>query len=66
MRNTYRILVGKPEEERLLDISMLRWEDVIQMDLTEIYWVDVERIGLAEHRDCCRAVVFRVMNLRFP
>jgi hypothetical protein len=28
MRNTYKILAGKPERKRLLRISMRRWENV--------------------------------------
>jgi hypothetical protein len=43
-----------------------RWEDGIKMDLTEIGWGGggVEWIHLAQDRDCWRAVVNAVMNLR--
>jgi hypothetical protein len=35
-RNTYRILVGKPEGKRLLGRSRRRWVDNIKMYLREI------------------------------
>jgi hypothetical protein len=35
-RNTYRILVGKPEGIRPLERPRRRWEDGIKMDLREI------------------------------
>jgi hypothetical protein len=34
-RNTYRILVGKPEENRSLGRPRRRWVDNIKMDLRE-------------------------------
>jgi hypothetical protein len=36
MRNSYRILVGKPEGKRPLGTSIRRWVDNIKMDLREI------------------------------
>jgi hypothetical protein len=35
-RNTYRVLVGKPEGKRPLGRPRLRWEDNIKMDIREI------------------------------
>jgi hypothetical protein len=35
-RNEYRILVGKPEGKRPLEILRRRWEHNIRMDLREI------------------------------
>jgi hypothetical protein len=35
MRNTYNILVGKPEGKRPLGRPRSRWEDNIRMDSTE-------------------------------
>jgi hypothetical protein len=32
-RGVYRVLVGKPEEKRLLGRRRLKWEDNIKMDL---------------------------------
>jgi hypothetical protein len=40
MRNTYRFLAGKPEEERPLGKSRRRREDNIRMDLGENLGVD--------------------------
>jgi hypothetical protein len=35
-RNSYRILVGKPEGKRPLGRPRCRWEDNIKMDLRKI------------------------------
>ena len=35
-RNTYRVLVGKPEGKRPLWRPRRRWEDNIKMDLREV------------------------------
>jgi hypothetical protein len=37
-RNTYRILMGKPEGKRSLGRSRRRWVDNIKMDLRDIGW----------------------------
>jgi hypothetical protein len=34
-RNAYRILVGKPEEKKLLGRPKRRWVDNVKMDLRE-------------------------------
>jgi hypothetical protein len=47
VRNTYSILVGKPEGRRPLGRSRHRWEDNIKMDLREIGFGDVDWIHLA-------------------
>jgi hypothetical protein len=36
------------------------------MDLAEIGWDGVDWIGLAEDRECSKALVYNVMNLRVP
>jgi hypothetical protein len=36
IRNTHKILVGKPERKKLLGRTRRRWEDNIRMDLEEI------------------------------
>jgi hypothetical protein len=41
-RNTYRLLVGKPEGKRPLGRPRPRWEDIIKMDLGEVGWRDVD------------------------
>jgi hypothetical protein len=39
MRNSYKILVGKPEGKRSLEGHRCRWEDTnIRMDLREVGW----------------------------
>jgi hypothetical protein len=47
-RNTYRLLVGKPEGKRRLGRPIRRWVDNIMMDLGEVGCGDVDWIGLAQ------------------
>jgi hypothetical protein len=63
-RNVCKVLVVKPEGERLLGRQRRRWEDGIRMDLREIFWWCVEWIQLGEDREWWRAVVSAAMNLR--
>jgi hypothetical protein len=49
-RNTYRLLVGKPEGKRPLRWPRHRWVNNIRMDLGEVGWGDVDWIGLAQDR----------------
>jgi hypothetical protein len=63
-RNVYRVLVVKPEGKRPLGRPRRRSQDGIKIDLREIGWRGVEWIHLAQDRDCWRAVVNAVMNLR--
>jgi hypothetical protein len=44
-RNVYMLLVGKPEGKRPLGRSRRRWLDNIRMDLGEIGWGGLDRIG---------------------
>jgi hypothetical protein len=41
IRNSYRLLVGKPEGKRPLGRPRRRWVDNIRMDLGEVGWGDV-------------------------
>jgi hypothetical protein len=50
-RNAYRILVGKPEGKRSLEIPRHSWDDNIKMDLREIGWDDMDRIDMTQDRD---------------
>jgi hypothetical protein len=45
-RNVYRLLVGKLDGKRPLGRPRRRWVDN-RMDLVEVGWGDVDRIGLA-------------------
>jgi hypothetical protein len=47
MGGLYRILVGKPEEKRVLGRPRHRWEDNIRMELQEVGWEDMDWIGVA-------------------
>jgi hypothetical protein len=61
-----RLLVGKPEGRRPLGRPRRKWVDDISMDLVEVGWGDVDRIGLSQNRDRWRALVNSVLNLRVP
>jgi hypothetical protein len=63
-RNTYRLLVGKPEGRRPVGRPRCRWLDNIGMDLVDVGWGDVDWIGLAQDRDKWRALMNAVINLR--
>jgi hypothetical protein len=66
MRNTYKIVFGKPEGMRPLGRSKRRWEDNIKMNLKEIGWENVDWAHLGQDRVQRRVVVNKVTNLRFP
>jgi hypothetical protein len=65
-RNSYRLLVEKPEGNKSLGRPRRRWLDNIRMDIVEVEWGDVDWIGLAQDRDRWRALVNSVLNLRVP
>jgi hypothetical protein len=65
-RNTYWLLVGKPEGRRPPGRPRCRWLDNIRMDLVEVRWGDVDWIGLAQDRDRWRALVNSVLNFQVP
>jgi hypothetical protein len=46
----YKVLVGKPEERRLLERIGHKWEDNIKMDLGKIGWKIVDKIHLAQDK----------------
>jgi hypothetical protein len=56
-RNSYRLLVGKPEGRRPQGRLRRRWVDNIKMDLVEVGWGDVDCIGLAQDKDRLKALV---------
>jgi hypothetical protein len=61
-----RIMVGTPEGKRPLGRPRRRWEENIEMDLTEVGCGCMDWIGLVQARDRWRALVCAVMNLRVP
>jgi hypothetical protein len=65
-RNTYRLLVGKPEGKRPLGRPRRRLVDNFKIDLREIRWHGVDWIDMALDRDQWRALVNTVLNLQFP
>jgi hypothetical protein len=65
VRNSYNILVGKPERKRPFGRYRRRWEDYMRTDIREIGWEDVGWIHGAQDRDQWRALLNAVMDLRF-
>jgi hypothetical protein len=49
-RNSYSVLVGKPEENNQLGRSTHRNEDDIKMDIKETEWKSVDWINPAQNR----------------
>jgi hypothetical protein len=47
-RGAYRILVGRPDGKRPLEIPRHRWEYNIKMDLQEVGWGSLDWIVLAQ------------------
>jgi hypothetical protein len=66
IKNTYKILVGKPEAKRPLGRLWRRWQNNIKMDLREKGWEGVDWIYLAQDRDQWLVLVNTIMNLRVP
>jgi len=56
VRNTYKVVVGKPEGKSPLKRPRHRWEDNVNMDFREIGWEGVDCIHLAQGRDSCRSL----------
>jgi hypothetical protein len=65
-RALYRVLVGKPDGKRPLGRTRYKWKDNIKMDLEEVGCGGMVWIDVAQDRERWRALVNRVMNLRFP
>jgi len=66
VRGAYRVLLGIPDGRRPLRRPTRGCKDNIKIDLQEVGWWDMELIDLVQDRDMWRAVVYAVMNLRFP
>jgi hypothetical protein len=65
-RNSYRLLMGKPDRKGPLGRPRRRWVDNIRMDLGVVGRGNVDWIGLANDRNRWRALVNSVLNLRVP
>jgi hypothetical protein len=50
-RNTYKMLVGKPDGKRPLGRRTRRWVDNIKMNLRHIGWGDMDWIDLSQDSD---------------
>jgi len=66
IRGVYRVLVGKPEGNRLLGRPRHKWEDNIEIDLQEVRCGSMDWIDLAQDRDHWRTLVNGLMNLQVP
>jgi hypothetical protein len=51
LKDSYTILVGKPEGKRPLGRPRCRWVDNIKKNLRETGWDGMDRIDLAQDRD---------------
>jgi hypothetical protein len=56
-RGVYRVLMGKPEGKRPLEIPWCRWEYLIRVDLQEVECESMDWIDLAQVRDKWRALL---------
>ena len=65
-RVVHRVLVGKPEGNRLLGRPRRRWEDNIKMDIQEVGGGCGDWMELAQDRDRWPALVSVLRNLRVP
>jgi hypothetical protein len=65
-RNSYRILVGKPEGNRPLGRPRRRWVDNIMMELGETEWYGVDWNDVAQDRGRWRTVVNTAIKPRVP
>jgi hypothetical protein len=61
-KNTFTVLVGRPEEKRAFGRPKLKWEDNIKLDFRQVEWKGAAFVWL--RRDRWRALVNVVMNLR--
>jgi hypothetical protein len=62
-RDGYRVLFGKPERKRLLDMIKRRLENNIKMHLHEFGCGSMDWIDLAQDKDRWQAVVKAVMSI---
>jgi len=65
-KGTYRELVGKLREDRLLGRVRRRWEDNIKMRLEEVGCEVLEWIDLGQKMEIWCSALKAVMNIRIP
>jgi hypothetical protein len=65
-RNSYRILMGKPEGKRPMGRQRRRWVDNIKIDLTETGRDGMDWMDLVQDSDYWRALVNKIMNFLIP
>jgi hypothetical protein len=66
MKNTYKSLVGNPEEKGPQKRPWSRREDNTGMNLRETRWKDVDWMHLTQDRDQWSPLVNTVMNFQVP
>jgi hypothetical protein len=64
IKAVYRVLVGKPKEERSLGRTRRRGQENSKLDLEEVKWRGLDWTDLSQDRDRWRAVEYAVMNFR--
>jgi hypothetical protein len=60
------LLAGRPEGKRAVRKPRHRWVGNIKMNLVEMGWGSVDRIGLDQDRGKWRALLNVVMNFQVP
>jgi hypothetical protein len=63
-KNSYKTLVGKPENMKPLRRHKLTWKISVKMDIRQMERVGGNWTHLAQDRDQLRAIVYKVMNFR--
>jgi hypothetical protein len=63
-RNSYRVLVEKPEGMKPLGKPSCRWEDNVKVDFKKIGWGVMDWIDLAQDMDQWMALMNTILNLR--
>jgi hypothetical protein len=64
MRNSYQVLVGKPESNKPLRRYRRTWKDNIGMEFRELGWEGLNWVHLAQGKDKWRCLVNMVINLQ--